>query len=254
MNSATTVGTIDWTRRTGGRLEPAQRRRMVADLARVHVGNAVGRLRLLAHLHPGRNAYVQPDRLLPPDTALARAAHDAATRVLPAPLLNHSHRTYAFGRALGELDRIDVDTELLYAAALLHDTGLVLAAGRDDFTVTSARIAGDVAEEVGLSTAATTSLQTAITMHHSPRVTRGSGPVAYLLAAGAGVDVVGLRSWDLPRAALESAVLDHPRDGFKEYFSSAWADESARVPQGRAMLLRRYGAFTAAIRLAPFVE
>lgn len=254
MDAASTVGTADWTLRTGGRLAPAERRRLVADLVRVHVGNAVGRLSVLAHLDRGRNAYVPPARLVPPDSPLTRAAQDRATRVLPAPLLNHSYRTYRFGRALGELEQVDVDAELLFAAALLHDTGLVLAGGREDFTLTSARVARDVAEEVGLSTAATETLQTAITLHHSPRVPRAAGPVAYLLSAGAGVDVVGLRCWDLPRSTVADAVHDHPRDGFKAYFSRAWADEAARVPLGRARLLRRYGAFTAAIALAPFDE
>ncbi|HET7800381.1 MAG TPA: HD domain-containing protein [Humibacillus xanthopallidus] len=254
MSTREATGTYDWTRRTGGRLEPGERRGMVVDLARVHVGNALGRLALLTHLNRGRHAYVSPDRLRPPDSPLTRAALDAASRVLPTTLLNHSHRTYRFGRALGELDAIDVDTELLYAAALLHDTGLVLARGRDDFTLTSARVATDVAEQVGLSTAAIETIQTAITLHHSPRVAPEAGPVAYLLAAGAGLDVVGLRSWDVPRAVLEGVVRLHPRDEFKAHFTAAWDDEAARVPQGRAMLLRRYGAFAAAIALAPFEE
>lgn len=254
MNTTTTIGTIEWSRRTGGRLEPLQRRRMVADLARVHATNAVGRLRLAVHLHPGRNAYIPHSRLEAPDSPLARAAVEAATGILPTTLLGHSYRAYTYGRALGELEGIDVDAELLYAACLLHDTGLVLASGTDDFTLASARVAWDVAEHVGLSTASTETLQTAITMHHNPRVTLAAGPVAYLLSAGAGVDVVGLRSWDIPRAVLERAIADHPRDGFKGYFARAWADEAARVPEGRARLLRRYGAFNAAIRLAPFEE
>lgn len=254
MTSDTHVGTHGWTMRTGGRLQPAETRRLLVDLARAHASNAVGRLSLLGHLNSGRNAYVAPARLLPPDSALTRAAIDAAVKVLPAPLLHHSHRTYRFGRAIGELERVDVDDELLLAAAMLHDTGLVTAEGRDDFTLTSARVARDVAEAVGLSTAATETLQTAITMHHNPRVALAAGPVAYLLSAGAGVDVVGVRSWQLPAATLTAAVRDHPRDGFKTYFTRAWADEAARVPQGRARLLRRYGAFTAAIALAPFDE
>jgi len=252
MNADTRVGTHDWTMRTGGRLQPADTRRLLVDLTRAHATNAVGRLALLTHLHPGRNAHVAPARLVPPSSTLTRAATDAATKVLSAPLLNHSYRTYQFGRAIGELEHVDVDAELLYAAALLHDTGLVTATGRDDFTLTSARIARDVAEYVGLSTAATETLQTAITMHHSPRVTLDAGPVAYLLSAGAGVDVVGFRTWELPAAILTATVRDHPRDGFKKYFTQAWANEAARVPQGRARLLRRYGAFTAAIALAPF--
>jgi hypothetical protein len=254
MDAKSTIGTVEWTQRTGGRLEPAERRRMVGDLPRVHVRNVIGRFSLLAHLDHGRRSYVSPARLLPPDSALTRAAQDAAVRVLPAPLINHSYRAYRFASALGELERLDVDTEVLFAAALLHDTGLVLADGEDDFTLTSARVARDVAEQVGLSTAATETLQTAITMHCSPQVPLAAGPVAYLLAAGAGVDVVGTRCWDLPPSILAQAVRDYPREGFKAYFSRVWAAEAARVPQGRAKLLRRYGAFTAAIALAPFEE
>lgn len=254
MNAKSTVGTVEWTECTGGRLDPAERRRLVMDLVRVHLGNAVGRFAMLAHLDPGRRSYVSPARMQPPDSPLTRAARDVAVRVLPATLLHHSHRTYRFAGAFAELEGLDVDTEVLHAAALLHDTGLVLAEGHDDFTLTSARIARDVAEQVGLSTAATRTLRTAITLHHSPRVPLDAGPVAYLLAAGAGVDVAGVRSWDLPPSVLADAVRDHPREGFKAYFTRVWAAEAARVPRGRATVLRRYGAFTAAIALAPFDE
>jgi hypothetical protein len=254
MNADTTVGTHTWTMRTGGHLQPADTRRLLVDVARAHAGNVIGRLTLMTHLNSGRNAYVDPARLIPPNSALTRAATDAATKVLPPHLLNHSYRTYAFGRAIGELEGVDVDAELLFGAALLHDIGLVTAKGRDDFTLTSARTALDVAETVGLSTAATDTLQTAITMHHSPRVTLDAGPVPYLLAAGAGADVAGLRTWQLPPSILTATVRDHPRDGFKKYFIQAWASEAARVPQGRARFLRRYGAFSAAIALAPFDE
>jgi HD domain len=254
MNVKSTVGTVEWTECTGGRLEPAERRRLVGDLALVHVSNVVGRFSVLAHLDSGRHSYVSPARVLPPDSPLTRAAEDVAIRVLPATLLNHSYRAYRFASALGELEGLEVDTEVLFAAALLHDTGLVLADGRDDFTLTSARLARDVAEQAGLSTPATQTLQTAITMHYTPKVTLAAGPVAYLLAAGAGVDVVGMRCWDLPPSILAEAVHDYPREGFKAYFTRAWAAEAARVPQGRAKLLRRYGAFSAAIALAPFDE
>ena len=192
------------------------------------------------------------DRLAPPTTALTRAAEQRARRILPVPLLNHSYRTYVFGRALGELEGTDVDTELLYAGALLHDTGLVNPTGDADFTLTSSRLARVVAEEVGLSTAATDTLLTAITMHYTPGVTADAGPVAYLLSAGAAVDVAGLRCWELPPATLANAVREHPRDGFKDAFTEAFRQEAARVPEGRARLLLRYGAFAAAIRFAPF--
>jgi hypothetical protein len=250
----TRVGTAPWVQRTSGRLTTAERRALLRPLARTHAQNAVGRLRLAVGLHPGRNAWVEPARLAPPTSVLTRAAEERARRVLPVPLLNHSYRTYVFGRALGELEGTEVDTELLFAAALLHDTGLVNPTGAADFTLASARFAREVAEQVGLSTAATDTMLTAITQHYTPGVTHDAGPVAYLLAAGAAVDVVGLRSWDLPPATINQAVREHPRAGFKAVFTEAFRQEAARVPQGRARLLRRYGAFSAAVRFAPFDE
>jgi hypothetical protein len=250
----TRVGTAPWVQRTAGRLTAAERWALLRPLARTHAQNAVGRLRLAVGLYPGRNAYVPPARLAAPTSVLTRAAEECARRILTLPLLNHSHRTWVFGRALGEIEGIDVDTELLYAGALLHDTGLVKPTGTADFTLTSARLAREVADQVGLSTAATETLMTAITMHCTPGVTADAGPVAYLLAAGAAVDVVGLRSWELPPATIAEAVRQHPRAGFKALFSEAFQQEAARVPEGRARLLHRYGAFAAAIKFAPFDE
>lgn len=248
------VGTAPWVQHTSGRLTSAERRALLGPLARTHARNAVGRLRLALRLHPGRHANLPAARLTPPSSVLTRAAEECAHRLLPAPLLHHSYRTYVFGRALGELEGIEVDTELLFAGALLHDAGLVNPTGEADFTLTSSRLARDVAEQVGLSTAATDTMLTAITMHHSPGVTVDAGPVAYLLSAGAGLDVAGLRSWELPAATIAEAVREHPRHDFKNVFTEAFRQEAARVPQGRAQLLLRYGAFAAAIRFAPFTE
>ena len=51
------VGTAPWVQRTSGRLTTAERRALLRPLARTHVQNAVGRLRLAVGLQPGRNAY-----------------------------------------------------------------------------------------------------------------------------------------------------------------------------------------------------
>jgi hypothetical protein len=61
---------------------------------------------------------------------------------------------------------------------MLHDTVLVDPVGTADFSLASARLAGEVADHVGLSSAATETMQTAITMHHSPGVALAAGPVA----------------------------------------------------------------------------
>jgi hypothetical protein len=135
---------------------------------------------------------------------------------------------------------------------MLHDTGLSQPVADVDFTVASARIALDVAETVGLSSAATEKMRTAITLHHSPDVSRADGAEAYLLSSGAAMDVVGLQSWKLPTAVQASVLQEHPRLGFKKEFRSLWSAQAAAVPRGRARVLRRYGALDLAIRLAPF--
>jgi hypothetical protein len=246
------LGTIDWVQQTAGWLSPAEQRQLLRPLVASHVRNAFGRLSMLVRLNPGRRAYIPSSRLIPPNTVLTRAAEDRARSMMAPALVNHSHRSYTFGRALGELEGLEVDDELLFAAAMLHDTGLVDPTGAADFTLASARVARDVAERVGLSSAASATMQTAITLHHSPGVDLTAGPVAYLLSAGTAVDVVGLRSWELPATTLRDAVGSHPREHFKRVFAAAFAEEAARVPKGRTSLLHRYGAFGAAIRLAPF--
>ena len=250
--AALLLGTVSWVQQTSGWLTPAERRSLLRPLARSHARNAIGRLAMVVRLNSGRRAYLPASRLVPPSTVLTRAAEDRACGMMPAALVNHSYRSYLFGRAFGELEGLEVDDELLFSAAMLHDTGLVNPTGDADFTLGSARIARDVAEQVGLSSAASTAMQTAITLHHSPGVTVAAGPVAYLLAAGAGVDVVGLRSWELPTEVLTTAVGLYPRENFKQAFATAFGQEAVRVPLGRTRFLHRYGAFAAAIRFAPF--
>jgi len=253
MNAAVAdLGTLSWVDRTGGQLSRAERLSLLGPLARTHAANAAGRLSMMARVNTGRRARVAPSLLIPPSSTLTEAAVEQAQRRLSPALLNHSYRTFTFGAALGALEGLTVDTELLFAAALLHDTGLPTNDRDVDFTRDSARVARDVAEEVGLSSAATETMRTAITLHYSPRVPLARGPVAYLLSAGAGVDVAGLRSWQLPPDLLAEVVDQHPRLGFKDEFTAAFRAEAARVPGGRAQFLRRYGAFDLAIKLAPF--
>jgi hypothetical protein len=255
MNVTTApVGSLDWVLHSGGRLTAAERRSLLPALAKTHVINALGRTALLTRLNSGRRAVVPPAALEPPVSALTRAAEQVARERLSPALLNHSFRTYLFAAALGTIESLDVDRELLFAAALLHDTGLASQTPHTDFTVASARVARDIAEDVGLSSAATATMRNAITMHHNPGVTLKDGAVAYLLSAGEGLDVVGLRSWKLPAEVVANVVQENPRLGFKQEFTEAFRAESVAVPSGRARLLRRYGAFDLAIKLAPFSE
>lgn len=252
--STSRLGTIAWSDRTSGQLTGAEARQLLAPLARAHAVNAVGRTAMALRLHSGRRAQVSDRALRTPSSVLTRAAEQAAHQRLTPTVLNHSYRCYSYGVALADLEDVDVDRELLFAAAVLHDTGLAAPVPGVDFTVTSARIALEVAESVGLSTAATETMRTAITLHHTPGVTLDDGPEAYLLSAAAGVDVIGLGRWKLPDRVVEAVLAERPRLGFKHAFRERWAAEAAAVPHGRARFLRRYGAFDLAIRLAPYSD
>jgi hypothetical protein len=238
--------------RTGGALTAQERRQLLRPLVAAHALNAAGRTSMLLRVNSGRRVTGPLGRRPMPKSALTRAAAALAQHRLSPALLNHSYRTYAFGSALGELDNLDVDRELLYAAAVLHDIGLSTPTPHVDFTRASARAARDLAEQVGLSSTATDTLLTAITLHHTPGVSLAHGPVAYLLSAGAGLDVIGLWSWKLPSGVLAEVTSMYPRLGFKREFTAAFRVEAAHIPAGRAAFLRRYGAFDLAIRLAPF--
>lgn len=237
----TRLGTHSWAAATGGQLTAAEQRVLLARLARTHATHVFGQLSVPLRLNVGRRTTIDPVRLLPPSSALTRAAGEEARNRLTPALLNHSYRVFAYGAAIGEVQRIAADREVLLAAALLHTTGLPTPAPKIDFTVTSARIARDVAEAVGLSSAATETLRTAITMHLSPGVTVTDGPVAYLLSAGAALDVVGFRSWQLPGDVLAAVVEAYPRLDFRREYAEALRIEAARVPRGRVKLMRRRG-------------
>jgi hypothetical protein len=226
---------------------------MARAVIAARVRNVGGRLAMAARLNAGRRCELDMARLAPPTTILTRVAEAHAVARLGTSLLNHSHRTYAFGAALGSVDGIDVDHELLCAAALLHDVALPDGAGAGtDFTLASAAVAAQVADDVGLPSAVAGVVASAITLHHSPDVCLADGPVAYLLSAGCALDAIGQRVWDLPRSAVAAIVAEHPRAGFKREFRRAVRAEAARVPGGRTRLLMRYAAFGVAIRTAPF--
>ena len=248
------LGSIAWAARTGGRLTGAETRALLPQLARTHTHNAAGRIAMALRLHSGRRTQLPERALRTPSSPLTRTAEQVARERLTPALLQHSYRCFRYGAALAALEDIDVDTELLFAAAMLHDTGLVHPTPGVDFTLSSARIALDVAETVGLSSTATETMRSAITLHHTPGVTLADGAEAYLLSAAAGVDVVGFRRWKLPDSFVEQVLAEHPRLSFKDEFRARWVAEAAAVPEGRARLLRRSGAFDLAIALAPYSQ
>lgn len=246
------IGSIGWTERTGGVLTVRERIALARPLLRGHRGIIVGRLAMATRTHSGRRNSVGPEALIPPDSLLARDAEAAAHDLLTPVLLNHSRRAYAWGAAIAALDNVEFDRELLYVAAMFHDTGLPTKVPNVDFTVRSAALAREFTNLHDVPDERRELVTNAIALHYTPGVGLDSGAEAFLLSAGAAVDVFGLRSNHIPDAVRKTVVQDYPRLGFKREFAALLRAEAQQVPHGRAWYLHRFALSDAAIRLAPY--
>jgi len=246
------LGSIGWTERTGGVLTGRECVTLAGPLLREELGILVGLLAMALRVHSGRRATIDPVRLAPPDSSLARDARAAAEDLLSPVLRNHSHRAYAWAAAIAARRGIAFDPELLYLAAMFHDTGLPSPVPRVDFTVRSAALVREFTDRHGVPADSREVVTNAIAMHHSPGVGLESGPEAFLMSAGAAVDVFGARSNQLPDTVRRQVVAQFPRLDFKREFTAVWRAEAKQVPRGRAWYLRRFAVTDLSIRLAPF--
>ncbi len=250
--SSDPLGSIGWTERTGGVLTARECVTLARPLLREELGILAGLLAMALRVHSGRRATIEPARLAPPDSSLARDAQEAAEDLLVPVLRNHSHRAYAWAAAIAARRGISFDRELLYLAAMFHDTGLPSPVPHVDFTVRSAALAREFADRHGVPADGREVVTNAIAMHHSPGVGLESGPEAYLMSAGAAVDVFGSRSNEIPDAVRRRVVEQFPRLGFKREFAALWRAEAKQVPRGRAWYLHRFALTDLSIRMAPF--
>src|SRR3954453_11265957 len=246
------IGSIGWTERTGGVLTARECLTLAGPLLRGELGILAGRVAMALRVHSGRRTSVDPASLAPPDSALARDAEVAAQDLLSPALLNHSSRAYRWGAALAALQGITFDRELLYLAAMFHDTGIPSPVPEVDFTVRSAAVARAFTDRHGVPADSRELVANAITMHSTPGVGLEAGAEAYLVSAGASVDVFGLRSDEIPDAVRRSVVEEYPRLGFKREFAGLLRAEARQVPRGRASYLHRFALSDLSIRLAPF--
>ena len=148
-------------------------------------------------------------------------------------MLNHSRRAYAWGAVIAALDEVEFDRELLYVAAMFHDTGLPTRVPDVDFTVRSAALARDFTDLHDVQEVRRELVTNAIALHHTPGVGIESGAEAFLLLP-VRVDVFGLRSNHVPDAIRKTVVQDYPRVGFKREFAGLLRAEAKQVPHGRA--------------------
>jgi hypothetical protein len=210
------IGSIGWTERTGGVLTARECLTLARPLLRGELSILAGRLAMVLRMHSGRRSSIDPASLVAPDSALARDAEVAAQDLLTPALRNHSGRAYTWGAAIAALHGITFDRELLYLAAMFHDTGIPSPVPDVDFTLRSAALAREFTDSHDVPADIRELVANAIAMHHTP------------------------------------GVQEYPRLGFKREFAGLLRAEAKQVPRGRAWYLHRFAMSDLSIRLAPF--
>jgi hypothetical protein len=101
-----------------------------------------------------------------------------------------------YGRALAALDGAQLDPELFYCAALIHDYGISPPVADRDFTLGGADRALACAAAAAVADRDGEAMADAICVHPTPGVTVDrDGPLGCYVQWGAMVDGAGLRIW-----------------------------------------------------------
>jgi hypothetical protein len=246
------LGGLAWTRRTRGRLTSKERRRLLGAIALGQAENAIGRLKLMLGRIPEGARDVDVRAFEPPDSRLAQEA-EAACAEQPEAIAGHSYRTWMYGLALATLDGAELDRDLFYCAALVHDFGITPSVPGRDFTLGGADRALECSAKAGVDRAEGELIADAICVHTTPGVTPArDGALGCYVQMGAMVDVAGLRLWDVSRKNAREVLRAHPRTpGFKREFADLIKAEARAVPGGRFSLIVKSG-LPMAVRVAPF--
>jgi hypothetical protein len=146
-------------------------------------------------------------------------------RETTSPLLyHHSRRVFFFARMHAQRLGVEPDSELLYLAAIFHDTGLLTPFSDvpQRFEVDGADHARKFLLEHGFSTAAADTVWTAIALHTTPGVPARMSPEIAATHLGVLTDVVGFGLDTLPSDQVAEVVAGHPRGDFKKQFLSTY--------------------------------
>jgi hypothetical protein len=161
-----------------------------------------------------------------PDTSVVTDATDLIRETTTPLIFNHSRRVFIFGSLQARKLGLKPDPELLYVAALFHDTGLVPPYRSDDqrFELDGAEQARAFLLKHGYSDSDADLVWTAIALHTTPEVPWQMAPEIAATTAGVETDVLGMRLDNLSEAAIAEVTKAHPRPDFKNQILQAFTD------------------------------
>lgn len=175
-----------------------------------------------------------------PDTLAARGALELARQYQSPAITAHALRSWLWAEAFARIDGLsEVDHELLYVAAVLHDMGTVTAF--DNHTISYEHAGGHVG--VALTAGAGWPVERrervleVIVRHNWPRVDPAMDAEGYLLEVATGLDISGARPEALPEAFRREVLSVYPRGTLAAEFGACVIDQAARKPDTAARRL-----------------
>ncbi len=239
MTTLEEIGTLRWSKRTGGQLSRSEREGLLKQ--------ALGAQELavqsssLADFRATKDGLARIDsgKIRIPDSRTARGAEQLMEELGQTSLVNHCYRTYWWGSLLAQHDAILIeDEEAFYVASLLHDLGLTekhfcCNTEAHCFAVEGALAADEFLETQGWELVRRDVVAEAITLHLNMMVELAHGPLAHYLSAGAKCDVVGARSTDISSAEIEKVLRRYPGLRFADEFATLLGAEAEIRPHGR---------------------
>jgi hypothetical protein len=151
-----------------------------------------------------------------------------------SPLIyHHSRRVFLFAQLHARRLGMKPDPELLYLAAMFHDSGLLTPFSdvEQRFEVDGADHGRKFVLEHGFSTAAADTVWTAIALHTTPGIPARMGPEIAAMHLGVLTDIVGFGLEELNADEVNEIVAAHPRGDFKKEFLSAYFDGQKNRPE-----------------------
>jgi hypothetical protein len=169
---------------------------------------------------------------VPETTAVAESA--GFLWEMTSPLIyHHSRRVFFFGQLHAHRLGMKPDPELLYLAAMFHDTGLAtpFSDAEQRFEVDGADHARKFLLERGFSATAAETVWTAIALHTTPGIPDRMGPEIAATYLGVLTDVVGFGLDELHTDQVAEILAVHPRGDFKNEFLSTYFDGFKNRPE-----------------------
>ena len=175
-----------------------------------------------------------------PRTHAADGAFALADQYQSAAITAHAIRSWLWAEAFAVVEDLrNVDHELLYVAAILHDIGTVPE--YDNHTLSYEHAGGHVgvALTAGAGWAAVRRQRVldVIVRHNWTTVSPGLDVEGHLLEIATGLDISGARPNDLPEDFLREVLAAHPRGDLAKEFMSCVVDQAERKPTTAARRL-----------------